>query len=91
MSEFELPGDVRCQLLPAHAAGGANAVTFAISYSPTDRRPPRTTIIPLYRGCPMVAWGHFGLGELYGRKYGRTRHWRLSEVWGAEHTGACGL
>jgi hypothetical protein len=30
-------------------------------------------------------------GELYGRRYDRTRHWRLSEVWGAEHTGAGGL
>lgn len=67
-----------------------------------SRRPGRSPICRypkiLIRGslpprgrCQMIARGHFGLGELYGRKYGRTRHWRLSEVWGAEHTGACGL
>jgi hypothetical protein len=48
------------------------------------------------RGCRVPGSARLneqfaGLGEIYGREYGRTRHWRLSEVWGAEHTGACGL
>ena len=40
----------------------------------------------------VIRWSLGGIsGEFYGRKYDHTRHWRLSEVWGAEHTGACGL